>query len=151
VNTYRIEVSAPIGAPAHRAYQLIADYHRGHPSIVPPRAFSNLQVLAGGVGAGTKIEFDMKVFGRVIRTVGDVTEPEPGRVLCETYPATGAVTTFVVDPSADGASCRVTIRTEMPSPKHPLAFLERFAIRGFLVGVYAEEIQRLEERARADS
>jgi hypothetical protein len=141
VSTYVIEASAPIAAPAPRVYALIADYRTGHPQIVPPRAFSNLRVIEGGVGAGTRIRFDLKVMGRAIDCTAAIAEPEPGRVLVETDAATGARTTFTVEPS--GGTCRVTISTEMPDQGGPLAPLARWLTRRALSGLYVEELERL--------
>jgi len=59
--------SAVVAAPAPIVYGLIADYHQGHPSILPPKYFQNLQVEEGGVGAGTRISFQMQSFGGVRR------------------------------------------------------------------------------------
>ena len=57
--SYIISHTARIAAPAARCYGVIADYHVGHPAIVPPRAFGPLVVEQGGVGAGTQIRFTM--------------------------------------------------------------------------------------------
>jgi hypothetical protein len=81
--------SAVIAAPPPIVYGLIADYRQGHPSILPARYFQNLQVEEGGVGAGTRISFQMRSFGRIRRFQAQVTEPEPGRQLRETYTDAG--------------------------------------------------------------
>ena len=44
--------------------------------------------------AGTEIRFGMRVFGSMRTARGIVSEPQPGRVLVESYPETGDVTTF---------------------------------------------------------
>jgi hypothetical protein len=93
-----IRVSAVVQAPAPHVYNIIADYRDGHPRIVPHRYFKWMRVDGGGVGAGTTITFQMRVMGssKVLRAT--ITEPEPGRVLVETYPESGIVTTFFVAP-----------------------------------------------------
>ena len=140
--------SALIAAPAPIVYGLIADYHQGHPSILPPKYFQNLQVEEGGVGAGTRISFQMRSFGGVRRLYAHVTEPEPGRQLCETYPDTGMVTTFTVDPEDAGHSSRVTITTRYA--KAGLAgWLERWLAPRFLRAVFAAELRELGVQARA--
>jgi hypothetical protein len=63
-------------------YSVIADYHHGHPRILP-KQFTGLSVEKGGVGEGTVIRFSMRVFGRRFEFRGFVSEPEPGRVLVE--------------------------------------------------------------------
>jgi 3-methyl-2-oxobutanoate hydroxymethyltransferase len=66
-------------------YHCLADYrahHRVDGGFLPP-AFTDLQVLHGGVGAGTVFQFWTKIGGRTDTRVQTVTEPEPGRVLQE--------------------------------------------------------------------
>ena len=70
------------------------------------------RVCAPGVGAGTVIRVDMRVLGRPQTFRAVVTEPEPGRVLVETND-NGYVTTFTVEPRAEGQHAYVTIATEM--------------------------------------
>jgi hypothetical protein len=141
--------AAPVRAAASIVYSLIADYHAGHPRIVPPKHFKNLKVVKGGHAAGTEITFDMAAFGQVTAMHGVITEPEPGRVLVESYPATGVVTTFRVEPSGD-AACVVTISTDFP-PKGGLAgFVERLLSPSFLRKLYAEEIGRIDRVARGE-
>ena len=53
MRTIRVTGIARIDAPAAKVYGILADYHVGHPSILPP-AFRNLIVEEGGVGAGTR-------------------------------------------------------------------------------------------------
>jgi hypothetical protein len=104
-----ITASAVIPARRERVYALIANYHDGHPRIVP-KQFSSLVVEQGGIGAGTVIRFSMSVFGRKLTFRAAVSEPEPGRVLVETdLDANGAVTTFTVDQGPAPADSRVTI------------------------------------------
>ncbi len=69
-------------APADRVYAIIADYRNGHPHILP-KQFRNLTVEQGGVGAGTIIRFEVRVFGQTQHFRAVVSEPEPGRVLVE--------------------------------------------------------------------
>src|SRR5947208_3454415 len=111
--TPAIHASRTIPAPARRVYDVIADYNVGHPSILPRPPFGALNVEAGGVGAGTTIRFEMRMLGKTRVTRGEITEPEPGRVLVETYPDSGMVTTFLVQPRG-AAECEVTISTEIP-------------------------------------
>lgn len=142
--------AAPVRAAATVVYPLIADYHTGHTRIVPPKVFKNLKVAKGGYGAGTEITFDMVAFGQVTSTHAVITEPEPGRVLVESYPDTGVVTTFRVKPSGDTA-CVVTISTDFPPKGGLTGFFERLLQPSFLRKVYAEEIGRIERVARGEN
>lgn len=143
-----IQQSADIPAPPHVVHAILADYHDGHPSILPPRWFTHLHVEQGGVGAGTVIRFGMKSGGRVTEMRAEVSEPEPGRVLVERgLDERGTVTTFTVDPAgADGS--RVTIRTTWRAAGFA-GFVERLLAPMLLKRVYREELARLAERAGA--
>jgi len=140
--------SAVILAPPPIVYGLIADYRAGHPSILPPKYFQNLQVEEGGIGAGTRITFQMRVLGRSHHLFAHISEPEPGRRLDETYPDTGMVTTFTVEPEGAGKRSHVTITTAYT--KAGLAgWFERWVVPRFLRTVYATELNLLGIEARA--
>lgn len=144
--TVRATQSLAIAAPAAILYDLIADYRDGHPRILPPEYFGRLDVLAGGRGAGTRIRFDMKAFGRTTTAEGTVTEPVPGRELRETLDS-GIVSTFLVEP-ASGGMCRVTITTSYE--KGGLAgWIERLIVPGYLRRVYVAELALLARVAAA--
>ncbi|MEO8030582.1 MAG: SRPBCC family protein [Gemmatimonadota bacterium] len=143
----QVSSSAEVGAPPSIVYGLIADYRVGHPSILPPKYFQNLRVEEGGVGAGTRISFDMRL-GRLWRLQAYVTEPESGRQLCEHYPDTGMVTTFTVDPANDGRHSLVTITTCSTKPGLP-GWFEHWLMPRYLRPIFAAELQQLDGVARA--
>ena len=101
-----VSAERAIPAPANAVYALLADYRNGHPRILPP-AFSDLTVLRGGIGAGTEIRFALDLAGRRDEIEANVDEPEPGRVLSETYPERSAVTRFTGDPVGDQSRVRI--------------------------------------------
>ena len=141
--TYTVSRSARIEASPERVYNVIRDYHHGHPRILP-KQFSNLRVEEGGVGAGTRIRFDVTVLGRKQQFVAVVTEPEPGRVLIEkNLEPTESVTTFVVDPADDGRSANVTIQTELSRRPGLAGRLERYMTARVLQSIYVAELQNL--------
>jgi len=138
-----VTVSAIIPARRERIYSLIANYHEGHPRIVP-KQFSNLTVEQGGVGAGTVIRFQMSVFGRKQTFRAAVTEPEPGRVLVETdLGSNGAVTTFTIDPGTAPADSRVTIATTVQVRSGFLGRIERVITTLLLHPLYKQELANL--------
>ncbi|HSJ12784.1 MAG TPA: SRPBCC family protein [Longimicrobiales bacterium] len=141
------EAAAEIGARAATVYDIIADYHVGHPSILPPRYFTGLQVERGGRGAGTIIRFGMKLLGRVTMARAEVAEPEPGRVLTETIlDRRGMVTTFRVDPIGERRA-RVGIATSWTA-RGIAGLVERLLVPRLLTRVYAAELAQLDEVAR---
>jgi hypothetical protein len=139
----RAEGSSEISAPPAAVYAIIADYVGGHPRILPSKYFGELVVEKGGTGAGTVIRFAMKGFGNSRLMRGVVTEPEPGRVLVESYPDTGGVTTFTVEPSSGGTRSAVRITTEWEG-KGIAGFFERLFAPSFLARVYRDELALLD-------
>lgn len=78
---HRVAASRLILASAQQVYTVLADYHHGHPRILPKPAFVWLTVEQGGLGVGTVINFQMRLMGRLQTFHATITEPEPGRVL----------------------------------------------------------------------
>jgi hypothetical protein len=130
-----------IPAPAAAVYALLADYRDGHPRILPP-AFSDLTVLQGGTGAGTVFRFALKLAGRPQEGEARVDEPEPGRVLSETYAAKGAVTRFTVDPAGDQS--RVRIDTSWQPSRGLTGLIERLITPRLFQKLYVEELDLIE-------
>jgi hypothetical protein len=141
--TLNISASASIPARPGRVYGIIADYRNGHPHIIPPQYFRNLVVEEGGVGAGTKIRFEMVLFGKVQQAGSVITEPEPGRVLVESTVDGMAVTRFIVEPQEDGKSCTVTISTDLKSQ----GFIGNLLVRMLFRRIYREELALLAKHA----
>jgi Polyketide cyclase / dehydrase and lipid transport len=141
-----IAESLVIPAPASLLYEIIADYRSGHPSILPAAYFGRLDVLEGGRGAGTKVRFEVRAFGRLNVDTAEVSEPVPGRELRETLPS-GIVTTFLVEPLGATES-RVTIRTEFAKPGLR-GWFERLLATPYFRRVYAAELAQL-ARVAAD-
>ena len=140
-----VVASTVVAAPARIVYELIADYRTGHPSILPPEYFEDLQVEEGGRGAGTRIRFTMKSFGTRRISRANVTEPDPGRLLVETDIETGTTTKFIVEPLADTRT-KVTFDTTFPV-RGWSGWLQSWLVPGYLRKVYAAELKRLERRA----
>jgi hypothetical protein len=143
-STYLVSTTAVLNAPPHRVYETIANYHTGHPRILP-RQFSGLTVERGGVGDGTVIRFQVKVLGRTESFRAEITEPEPGHMLVETNVlGSHSVTTFVVDAGAHAGESVVTIRTELTARRGLAGAIERFLTTRVLRSMYAEELRLLE-------
>jgi hypothetical protein len=138
-----VSASATIPARRERVYSLIADYQDGHPRILP-KQFTSLVIEQGGVGAGTIIRFQMRVFGRMQTFRAAITEPDPGRVLVETdLDANGAVTTFTVNPGSAPADSHVTISTELRVRSGFLGKIEKTLSTLLLRPTYVQELENL--------
>lgn len=139
---HSIRVSTLIKAPAAKIYGIIADYHNGHPQILPKPYFISLEVEKGGIGAGTVINFQMRLMGKVQGFHAIITEPEPGRVLVETTD-TGAVTTFLVEPHNNGQHTSVTITTDTNIPEGLFGMAQGWLTTQLLRPIYAKELEQL--------
>ena len=143
MQTARLTATRVIPAPSAALYALLADYRDGHPSVLPP-AFRDFTILAGGVGVGTRIRFKLRLAGRTRTMEAVIAEPEPGRVLRETY-ADGSVTSFIVDPEGPGS--RLRIDTVWQSRSGLAGMVERFLIRRLLHPLYEAELDLIERWA----
>ncbi len=137
--------SAQIDAAPQKVYEIIADYHNGHPQILPRPPFVNLEVERGGRGAGSVIVVHMKVLGKAQSFRSVVSEPEPGRVLVESNDD-GLVTTFTVEPCESGCKSYVTFHTDMSCR----GALERLLIMRLMRPAYVRELENLARVAGAD-
>jgi hypothetical protein len=146
----RASKSAVIPAPPPLVYSLIADYRQGHPRILPLRYFGRLEVEQGGVGAGTIIRYEIKLFGREREVRAEITEPRPGVELVETDFATGARTTFTVAPGARAGETVVTIQTEWETGGLR-GWIEAWLAPRLLQRIYVEELAQLAAVAAADA
>jgi hypothetical protein len=137
---FTVSESGTIDAPPARVYEVIADYRVHHPRIVPPEYFTSLEVLSGGVGAGTRTRVTMRVLGTTRTFEHVVSEPEPGRVLRESNPDGSDATTFTVTPGATADSTHLTIETEIASRPGFAGAIESLLSPLLLRRIYRKEI-----------
>jgi len=145
VRSFQVSVERLVDAPAEVVYHCLADYREHHRAgeFLPP-VFTDLQVLRGGVGAGTVIQFTTRMAGRTVTRTQEVTEPEPGRVLVES--GSGEGSTFTVEPRGDRALVRIESVVRAGGLEGLL--LPWFGQR-LLRPVLADELERLERYAQA--
>lgn len=146
-----IHVSADgvVEASPEQVYSYIADYRGHHPRFLPP-AFTELEIEAGGIGAGTIFNVCLSTGGRSRKYRMEVAEPEPGRVLTESDKNSSLVTSFTVEPEGT-ASSRVRIETGWEGAGGVGGFFERKFAPKVLRRLYADELQRLNAYARERS
>lgn len=143
--TYTVSATRRIDAPPAKVFAVFADYREAHPRILPPSFFVGLDVEEGGYGAGTVLVVRTRFAGRTRSMRGIASEPEPGRLLVESYPDDGVVTSFRVDPEPGGEASAVTISTEFPRRPGFSGWLERHMVPRLVKRVYAEELDRTAE------
>ena len=143
--TFEVAVTRRIDAPVEAVYAVFADYREAHPRILPPSFFVGMTVEQGGYGAGTMINVKGRFAGRTRVIRGIVTEPEPGRLLVESYPAERMVTSFHMVPELDAQASMVTLSTVMPRRWGPVGWIEESIVRRLLNRVYAEELDLVAE------
>jgi hypothetical protein len=135
-----------LDAPAAVIYHCLRDYveHHNTRGFLPP-VYTDLQVLQGGVGAGTVIRFSATVGGRSSTRTQQVSEPVPGRVLVEA--GNGEGSTFTVEPLGDNQTL-VRIETVL-QPRGLEALVMPLLGARLLRPVYMDELARLERHAQA--
>lgn len=139
-----------LAARPEDVYETIADYHQGHPSILPKENLYDLRVEQGGYGAGTIIRFKARIFGVEQAFHHRVSEPEPGRVLVEQDIEEGqnVTTTFTVTPLDGGQKSQVEIKTTMiPSPGLK-GLVEGLLVPRANAPIYRKELKLLETVAQ---
>jgi hypothetical protein len=136
-----------INAPIETVYNIIADYRHGHPRILPKEYFLSMDVEEGGFGAGTIVNFEMRLLGQTRSFHSSITEPEPGRVLVETDIQSGIPTSFLVAPSMNRNQSRLTIATELKGQN----IVEGLIAKYLLQKVYSEELELVADLAEVRS
>ena len=142
------KASREMPVPACIVYSVIADYHKGHPAILPKPPFVDLVVEQGGTGAGTVIRVRMKMLGKESTMRAQVSEPEPGRVLLEKALNQDLQTFFVVEPGEDSEHSRTTFHTIIQAPGIG-GLIQKWIVPRLLLPAYHQELANLEAHAQA--
>lgn len=143
MTTFRVEYTAIINARPEQIWAIFTDYRVAHKAILPKPYFVDMVVTKGGQGAGTMIDVYMQVMG-VKRTYHMVvSEPEPGRVLCESDLAGTVTTYFTLDPLNHGTQTRVTILSENRASAGMMGMMERWMNPPITRKIYKEELDNL--------
>ncbi|MCB8945880.1 MAG: SRPBCC family protein [Ardenticatenaceae bacterium] len=141
-----VTVSSKIQASAAVAYTILSDYHH-HRQILPPKFFTGLDIVEGGVGEGTRFTLHAMAFGGKTQMHMTVTEPQPGAVLVERDVDTGLVTTFTVKPIGDNES-QVTFETVWQPQPGLKGWLDGRISPFFMRMVYRQEMKILNAYAQ---
>ena len=145
----RAQAEQLIGAPPPAVYAVLADYTTHHPRIMPAPPFSDLEVEAGGVGAGTVFHITMRMMGRRQRLHMRVAEPEPGQVLTETNLDTGVVTEFRVAPGGGGLRTLARISSGWETAGGLRGLVDRLATPRLMGRIFAKQLRQLDQYMRS--
>lgn len=136
-----------IGAPVDQVRLAVADYADVRPNLLTAH-FSEYEVRAGGIGAGTTVHWKLAASGRRVRDcLIEVTEPAEGR-LVERDANSSMVTTWTVRPSGQATSS-VTVETTWHGGSGIGGFVERTFAPGGLRRVYDGMLANLDRSVRA--
>jgi len=141
---YRVNRSRTINAPPSKVYGVLADYRTHHPKIVPPEYFLKLEVIEGGIGAGTRTRLTMRVLGVTKEFEHVISEPEHGRVLIESDIDGSSATRFTVDRGNSDTTTHLTIATELETRPGLTGFIERVMTSIILRRIYRKELALIE-------
>lgn len=148
MNEYQVEYSAVIDAPSAHVYAIVSDYNDGHQAILPKPYFTKMEVLEGGVGAGTKLRIHMKVMGQAFVFHQEIFEPEPGRVIVEDDKEAKVKTTFIFEPLNNDTQTRVTILTDAEGGPGLKGWLEKKTNPSVMRKIYRAELENLNRVAK---
>ena len=141
-----ITYKAVIPASPAAVYAILADFHEGHPAILPKESTS-LTLREGGNGAGTVYDLEMEVMGVASAYRMHVSEPEPGRVMVEADEGGAVRTTITVEPADGGRAAAVTLHSAFRASAGLKGFMERLFQPLIVRRIYRKELRRLADYA----
>src|SRR3954449_1008476 len=96
-----VELERTIDAPIERVWALLRDYRLARPRLLSEH-FSDYAVHHGGEGAGTVLEYQLRVGRHQRRHLITVQEPAAGRMLRERDRTSVLVSTWTLTPGGEG-------------------------------------------------
>lgn len=137
-----VSLSRVINAPSSVIYNVLRDYQEGHKHILPSPYFKSWQVIKGGLGEGTEVLFTIDVYGQQTHYHHIISEPEPGRIICESDQYTPQYSTFTLDPIGRNKTC-VTIFSAMPVSRGIKGLMERLFQPTIVRAIFRKELQNI--------
>lgn len=133
-------------AESEQVYEVLADYSTVRPKLLPAQ-YSEYEVKAGGIGAGTQVHWKLQATEKRIRDcLFTVTAPAEGK-LVETDANSSMVITWTVTPAGAGQT-KVQIETTWQGAGGIGGFFERtFAPKG-LNRIHDEVLARLADQLK---
>ncbi|HEX3649348.1 MAG TPA: SRPBCC family protein [Pseudonocardiaceae bacterium] len=136
-----------ISAPVEQVWQALADYTTVRPTLLTEQ-FSEYEVRAGGVGAGTTAHWKLAATSKRVRDcLVEVTEPAEHQ-LVERDTNSSMVTTWTVRPSGKDNSA-VSVETTWNGAGGVGGFFEKTFAPGGLRRIYDGVLANLDRTVRA--
>jgi hypothetical protein len=111
-----VEVERTVDAPMERVWALLRDYRVARPRLLTEH-FGDYAVRERGEGAGTVIEYRLRVGRHQGRHVISVQEPVPGRMLRERDRSSAWVSSWTLTPGGEGERTVVRLVVALRDPQ----------------------------------
>ena len=111
-----VEVERTVDAPMERVWALLRDYRVARARLLTEH-FSDYAVQERGEGAGTVIEYQLRVGRHQRHHVIAVQEPVPGRMLRERDRTSALVSTWTLTPGGEGERTVVRLAVALRDPQ----------------------------------
>src|SRR3954449_10648989 len=111
-----VELERTIDAPIERVWALLRDYRLARPRLLSEH-FSDYAAHDGGEGAGTVLEYQLRVGRHHGRHLITVQEPAPGRMLRERDRASAWLSTWTLTPGGEGERTLVRLPIALREPQ----------------------------------
>jgi Uma2 family endonuclease len=111
-----VEAERTVDAPMERVWALLRDYRVARPRLLTEH-FSDYAVQKRGDGAGTVIEYELRVGRHQGRHVLAVQEPVPGRMLRERDRTSALLSTWTLTPGGEGERTVVRLAVALRDPQ----------------------------------
>ena len=138
----RATAERAVAAPAETVFEFLRDYKDARPRILTEN-YQDYRVEEGGDGPGTVISYRFDAGRRARDYRLRVEVPDPGRTLRERDERSSFVTTWTIEPAAEGAGSRVTVTSSWQGAGGIGGFFERTFAPGGLRRIYSEVLDKL--------
>lgn len=133
-------------AAPEQVYEALADYRTVRPKLLPAQ-YSEYEVRAGGVGAGTQVHWKLQATEKRVRDCLFTVSAPSAVKLVETDANSSMVITWTVRQAGAGQT-KVQIETTWQGAGGIGGFFERTFAPRVMRGIYEDELGRLDAYAR---
>jgi polyketide cyclase/dehydrase/lipid transport protein len=141
-----VEVERTLDAPMERVWALLRDYRVARPRVLTEH-FSDYVVQERGEGAGTVIEYRLRVGRHQGRHVIAVQEPVAGRMLRERDRSSALVCTWTLTPGGEGERTVLRLAVALRDPQIS-GWLTRMRVRRAVRRLCAQLLEHVDADLR---